>query len=143
MQQTGAMMKHVVLVLLLSAAPALAQSTTPLDLNAVDPSMLEGFFGPWQIQNADASKTCDVTLSRDETMGGLSVAFAHDCAANFPVTGDIAAWRLYEGFEIALVDSEKHERLRFVVPDNNYVAVPETDGIATIVQVSDEISPAP
>lgn len=129
--------------LLALAAPLHAQDKQPLDLNAVDPSMLEGFFGPWQIQNEDGSKTCDVTLSRDETIGGMVIGIADDCATAFPLMGEIAAWRLYDGFDIVLVDATRKERVRFYTPDAGYIATDNPDGIATIMQVSNEIGPAP
>ena len=119
-----------------------AQSTTPLDLNALDPALLEGFFGPWRVQNADGSKTCDVKLSREETIGGMVIDVAPDCAKAFPVMDEVAAWRLYENFEIVFADATRKELIRFVTPDESYVATPEVDGIATILQVSDELTPA-
>lgn len=136
-------MKRLFAALLLSTTPALAQSSTPLDLNAVDPSMLEGFFGTWQVQNFDGGKTCDVKLTRDETIGGMVIEVAEGCAATFPVMGEVASWRLYENFEIVFADATRKELIRFYVPDNNYVATPEVDGIVTITQPTDEISPAP
>ena len=136
-------MKRLLLALLLSATPAFAQSTAPLDLNAVDPSLLEGFFGTWQVQNFDGMKTCNVKLLRDDTIGGMTIEVAEGCSATFPVMGEVASWRLYEGFEIAFADATRKELIRFYVPDNSYAATPEVDGIVTIIQPTDEISPAP
>lgn len=136
-------MKRLFLALLVSITPAAAQSTAPLDLNAVDPSLLEGFFGAWQVQDADGGKTCGVTLTREETIGGMAIEVADGCAATFPVMGNVASWRLYENFEIVFADAARKELIRFFVPDNAYVATPEVDGIVTIIQPNDEISPAP
>jgi hypothetical protein len=55
------------LLVLLSSGAALAQA--PLDLDAIDPAMVVDFLGDWTILNADASKSCKVTLSREPTMG--------------------------------------------------------------------------
>lgn len=128
---------------LLLATPAFAQSDTPLDLSAIDPSMLTGFFGKWRIQNEDGSKTCDVTLTKEETIGGMVIDIDPECAKAFPVMDEIAAWRLNEGFDIVLADATRKERLHFYTPDNSYVAVKEVDGIFTILQVSDELEPSP
>jgi hypothetical protein len=136
-------MKRLFLACFISATPALAQGSTPLDLDAVDPSLLEGFFGTWRVQNTDGSKTCDVKLTRDETIGGMAIEVADGCAAAFPVMGDVASWRLYENFEIVFADATRRELIRFFVPDNAYAATPEVDGIVTIIQPADEISPAP
>ena len=136
-------MKRLILALLLGTNPAFAQNTTPLDLNAVDPSLLEGFFGTWQVQNFDGMKTCDVKLLREETIGGMAIDVADGCATTFPVMGEVASWRLYEGFEIVFADAARKELIRFYTPDAAYVATPEVDGILTITQPTDEISPAP
>lgn len=136
-------MRRLLLTLLLTSTPAAAQSTSPLDLNAVDPSLLEGFFGTWQVQNFDGMKTCDVKLLRDETIGGMAIEVTEGCAETFPVMGDVASWRLYENFEIVFADAMRKELIRFYTPDAAYVATPEVDGIVTITQPTDEISPAP
>ncbi|WP_373506048.1 AprI/Inh family metalloprotease inhibitor [Aestuariivirga sp.] len=143
-------MRHVLRLTAISLAACLwlcglaaAQSTKLLDLSSVDPSLLEGFFGTWQVQNADGSKICDVELTREDTIGGLAIGIENACLDEFPVMGEVTAWRLYENFEIVFVDATWQERIRFFTPDNTYVATPEVDGITTIIQVSDEISPAP
>ena len=136
-------MKRFALAFFISATPAFAQDSTPLDLGAVDASLLEGFFGTWRVQNIDGSKTCDVKLTREEAIGGMAIEVADGCAAAFPVMGDVASWRLYENFEIVLADAARRELIRFYTPDDAYVATPEVDGIVTIIQPTDEISPAP
>lgn len=123
----------IVFLALFGAAPALAQA--PLDLDAIDPAMLADFLGDWSIQNADSSKACKVTLSREVTIGGLMIDVDPDCSKAFPVMNDVVAWRLYEDWQIVLVDAAKKSLIRFSTPDNAYVAEPETDGIATIVKV--------
>jgi hypothetical protein len=131
----NSMMRAALLVgLALMAAPAWADDLKPMDLSAVDPGMLAEFFGPWEIQNADGDRTCDVDLSRDEAIGGMRIEVGEGCAETFPVMGEVAAWRLYENWTIVLVDATRKELLRFSAPDDAYVAEPEIDGIATIVQ---------
>ena len=129
-------MKPCVLTALafLLATPAWADDLKPMDLSAADPDMLAEFFGPWEIQSAGGDKTCDVTLSRDEAIGGMTIEVGGDCAETFPVMGKVAAWRLYEDWTIVLVDAERKELIRFSAPDEEYMATPEADGIATIVQ---------
>ncbi|TMJ34840.1 MAG: hypothetical protein E6G89_19845, partial [Alphaproteobacteria bacterium] len=53
------------LLVLLGGGATLAQA--PLDLDAVDPAMVADFLGDWTILNADGSKSCKVTLSREPT----------------------------------------------------------------------------
>jgi len=121
------------LAALLSASTASAQAL--MDLDAVDPQTLRDFLGDWSIQNANASKTCNVTLSSEVTIGGLEIDVDPDCEKVFPVMKHVTAWRLYENWEIVLVDPTRKSLIRFSTPDNAYVADPETDGITTIVKL--------
>ncbi|MBK1868633.1 AprI/Inh family metalloprotease inhibitor [Aestuariivirga sp. YIM B02566] len=123
----------IALLGLLSNGPALAQA--PLDLDSVDPAMAADFLGDWSIQNADGSKTCKVTLHKDQVIGGMQIDVDPHCGKVFPVMDDVASWRLLEGWEIVLVDATRKSLIRFFTPDNAYVADPETDGIATIVKL--------
>jgi hypothetical protein len=120
-------------VTLLGAGTASAQAL--MDLEAVDPAMLDDFMGDWSIQNADGSKACKVSLSREVTIGGLTIDVDPDCSKIFPVMNDVAAWRLYEDWQIVLVDATRKSLIRFSTPDNTYIAQPETDGITTIVKL--------
>lgn len=121
------------LLIALAATPALAQA--PMNLDEVDPAMVADFLGDWTIQNADAGKTCKVTLSREETIGGMVIDVDPECGKVFPVMNDVASWRLLEGWEIVLADATRKSLIRFFTPDNAYVAEPETDGIKTIVKL--------
>lgn len=121
------------LVFLMSAGPASAQAL--MDLDSVDPAMLDSFLGEWSVQNTDASKTCKVSLSREVTIGGLVIEVDPECKRVFPVMDDVVAWRLYEDWQIVLVDATRKSLIRFSTPDNAYVADPETDGITTIVKI--------
>jgi hypothetical protein len=121
------------LVVLVSRGPASAQAL--LDLDAVDPTMLSDFIVDWSIQNADGSKSCKVTLSSEVTIGGLTIDVDPACAKVFPVMQHVASWRLYEDWEIVLVDATRKALIRFTTPDNAYVAEPDTDGIETIVKI--------
>ena len=123
-----------ILSLLAFASPLRAEDTPPMDLAAVDQDMLAEFFGVWQVSNADGSRICDVELTREEAIGGFAIELADDCASVFPVMGDVAAWRLLEGWGIVFIDVTRKELIRFTTPDETYVAEPETDGIATIWQ---------
>ena len=123
----------IVMPALLAAAPVWAQQ--PLDLDTVDPAMLADFLGDWTILNADGSKSCKVTLSREQTIGGMVIDIDPVCGKVFPVMSDVASWRLLEDWEIVLADATRKSLIRFTTPDNAYVAEPETDGISTIVKL--------
>ena len=104
------------LLVLLNSGAALAQA--PLDLDAVDPAMVADFLGDWTILNADASKSCKVTLSRKPTIGGMVINIDPDCGKVFPVMNDVASWRLLEDWEIVLADATKKSLVHFTTPDN-------------------------
>jgi len=125
--------RAMALVVLLGASPASAQAL--MDLDMVDPAMLDDFLGVWSIQNADASKSCKVSLSREVTIGGLEIDVDPNCGKVFPVMKHVTAWRLYEDWQIVLIDATRKPLIRFSTPDNAYVADPETGGITTIVKV--------
>ncbi|GGF80912.1 hypothetical protein GCM10007301_46250 [Azorhizobium oxalatiphilum] len=118
----------------LLAAPALAQSPQPLNLDELDPKEVKDFLGPWIIKDVKGKRQCRVVLKREAMIGGMQITVDPKCKAVFPVMDDIAAWRLMEGWEIQLVDAVRKTRIRFFTPDNRYVADPETDGIFTIEQ---------
>jgi len=122
------------LVVLALSKAAFAQSTTPLDIKSIDASELKSYLGVWVVQNESGKRKCKVTLSTDEVIGGMKIDVAKNCAKTFPVMGDVAAWRLYEGWEIAFADATRHEVVRFYTPDNEYISYKEVDGIFTIVK---------
>jgi hypothetical protein len=119
---------------ILLAGPAAAQDLVPMDLSAVDPAMVDDFFGPWTIADESGSRTCKVELRRAETIGGMEIAIDPSCASVFPVMDEIAAWRLMEGWTIVLADATRETRLVFFTPDERYIARDEIDGIFTIAQ---------
>jgi hypothetical protein len=119
------------------ALPAAAQfePLKPLDLKEVDPAFVGDFFGPWEIRDNGGKKHCRITLLKAAGIGGYQIDIADNCAKNFPVMGEIGGWRLLEGWTIDLIDATRKTRVRFSTPDNNYVAIPEIDGIATIAKL--------
>jgi hypothetical protein len=84
------------------------------------------------IKDAGGGKTCRVTLTSQETIGGYVVEFVPNCVKTFPVMDEVAAWRLDEGAAIVFADATRQTVLRFYTPDATYVAEQERDGIASI-----------
>jgi hypothetical protein len=119
---------------LLLPAAALAQDLMPMDTSGVDPELLKSFYGPWVISDSSGAKTCKVGLKDEPTIGGSVIDVDPGCAKLFPIMDEIAAWRLMENWGIDLVDATRKTRIRFTTPDAAYVAIPEVDGIATILQ---------
>lgn len=120
---------------LLAAQPLSAQDDLmPMDLAGVDPALVEDMFGAWVITDLSGEKTCNVTLSREETIGGMVIEVDPACPSVFPVMADVAAWRLMDNWTIDLADATRKRLIRFTTPDAGYIADPETDGIWTIVK---------
>ena len=105
-----------------------------MNVTGVDPAVLKSFYGPWVIADASAAKTCKVTLKDEPAIGGSAIDIDPDCAKTFPIMDEIAAWRLMENWGIDLVDATRKTQIRFTTPDAAYIAAPEIDGIATILQ---------
>jgi hypothetical protein len=94
----------------------------PLDLREVDPAMVKGAFGAYEIRNKSGSKRCRLVLTQEQAIGGYALEAAPDCAKAFPVMADIAGWRLLENWTIDFIDPLRKTRLRFETPDARYVA---------------------
>jgi len=120
-------------MLLVVATPAAAYEfgpAKPLNLSEVDPAMLTDLYGAWEIRDAAGKRRCRVTLLKETGIGGFQIDVAPDCAKAFPVMGDIAAWRVNEGWSIDLVDALRKVKVRFETPDERYVAFGEARDIA-------------
>jgi hypothetical protein len=118
----------------LGVAAASAQELMPMDTSGVDPVMLKSFYGSWLITDQSEAKRCNVVLKDEPTIGGSVIDVDPGCVRLFPVMGEIAAWRLMESWGIDLVDATRKTRVRFTTPDAAYIAIPEVDGIYTILQ---------
>ncbi len=116
----------------------------PLDVKAVSPELLAGIYGPWEIRDKSGKKHCRVELKKEFGIGGYQIEIAPGCDKAFPIMGDIAAWRLLEGWSIDLVDGLCKTRIRFETPDNRYVALGDKSDIANIheiVKLKGKVSP--
>lgn len=118
---------------LLSAGAAFAydfEPVKPLDVKSVDPAMMNDVFGAWEIRDKSGKKRCRLTLMKEPGIGGYQLEVAPGCDKAFPVTADISAWRLMEGWTIDLVDPLRKTRVRFATPDNRYVPFGDDKDIA-------------
>ena len=116
----------------------------PLDLKSVDPALLTNVYGPWEIRDKSGKRRCRIELKGEPGIGGYQVDVASGCEKAFPVMGDIAAWRVLEGWSIDLVDPLRNTRLRFETPDDRYIAFGEASDIAgmdTIVKLPTKSGP--
>ena len=102
----------------------------PLDLREVDPAMLKGAFGAYEIRDKAGRKRCRIVLTQQQAIGGYAVELAPDCSKAFPVMADIAGWRLLEGWAIDLIDPLRKTRVRFSTPDARYIPFGNPSDIA-------------
>jgi hypothetical protein len=119
------MRRLVVVLALLGLAPAALafdfEPLKPLDTREVDPAMIKGAFGAYEIRDKGGKKRCRIVLTQQAAIGGYAVDLAPDCAKAFPVMADIAGWRLLEGWAIDLTDPLRKTRVRFSTPDARYI----------------------
>jgi hypothetical protein len=104
----------------------------PMDIQDVEPAMLNDIYGAWEIRDKSGKKRCRITLLKEPGIGGNQVEIAPGCDKIFPVMADISAWRLLEGWGIDLVDPLRKIRIRFTTPDERYVAFGDKKDIAGI-----------
>lgn len=131
------MFRAAALASMLALSAGLAQADddlVPMDTSAVDPALLEDFYGPWIVSDESGARACRVVLEKEATIGGSAIEVDPGCAAIFPVMDEIASWRLLQGWGIALADATRRTRLVFTTPDERYVAGEEVDGIFTIAR---------
>lgn len=115
-------------------ATAPAETLEPIDLATLDETGKSDILGNWIISDEAGAKTCRVTFSAEATIGGYVIEVDPACAAAFPVMDEVAAWRLYENWQIVLADATRKELIRFSTPDDTYLAEPATDGVFTLVR---------
>jgi len=127
-------MRGLVLVAaMLAASPAAAfdfEPVKPLDTRQVDAALLKDVFGAWEIRDRAGKKRCRIVLLREPAIGGMGIEIGEQCAKAYPAMGDVAGWRLLEGWTVDLIDPLRKTRIRFETPDNRYVAFGEPSDIA-------------
>ncbi len=121
------------------------EPVAPLDIAAVDKSMLADVYGTWEIRDRAGKRRCRFVLGSEPSIGGYAIEVRPGCAKAFPIMEDISAWRLLEGWGIDLVDPLRKTRVRLYTPDNNYIATGDDKDVAgmdRIIKVPDAKTPA-
>jgi hypothetical protein len=123
----GVMIRAAVLaVLLIAAAPALAQAPQP----ALGESA-KGMLGSWEFSNADRDKRCTATFSDRRTKAGLEVAFDENCGKLFPLVDDIAGWVFPDNDLLRLVDAGGRSLIEFSEVEDGVYEAP-TPGLGVL-----------
>ena len=104
----------------------------PMNESDVAPALLADVFGVWELRDKSGKRRCRITLLKEMGIGGRQVELAPGCEQAFPVMGDIAAWRLQQGWTIDLIDPLRHTRLRLETPDERYIAIGDDKDVAGI-----------
>jgi hypothetical protein len=89
------------LLLLLGAASASAQSPPPADI----PEAAKAIAGAWEISDPSRERRCSVTFSLDAAPGGFKIELAAGCLEAFASLGAVAAWTLGPGNTVRLIDA--------------------------------------
>ncbi|MBS0246506.1 MAG: AprI/Inh family metalloprotease inhibitor [Proteobacteria bacterium] len=104
----------------------------PMNESAVEPALLADVFGTWELGDRSGKRRCRIVLLKEMGIGGRQVEVAPGCEKAFPVMGDIAAWRLQEGWTIDLIDPLRKTRIRLETPDERYIAIGDDKDVAGI-----------
>lgn len=137
------MRRGILLVALMAGLAGLAgpacgfefEPVKPLDVKSVNPALVADIYGAWEIRDKSGKKRCRINLLKDFGIGGYQIEVAPGCDKAFPIMGDIAAWRLLEGWTIDLVDPLRKIRVRFETPDNRYVPFGDAKDIAGMAEL--------
>jgi hypothetical protein len=102
----------IVLVLVLSAAVAQAQSPPPVSEAAQD------LVGTWEISNAQRDRRCNVTFSVDPAPGGFKLDLDGACGTQFPPLRDVVVWALGPDEQVQLLDAKRATVIQFAEVEN-------------------------
>lgn len=85
------------------------------------------YAGQWTISGVtEGAEVCTITLGDDAAIGGWSINVPQDCVDRLDVPPDVAAWTLYPGGAIGLIDPLRKALLKFAPTDiGGYVAEPD------------------
>jgi hypothetical protein len=119
MRIATARLRLAVMLAVLAAAPALAQSSSvPADASSEPqstvPEELLGMVGDWMLEQQDETlPQCPVRLTDQETIGGWAIELPETCPAPYPVANSFFAWNVdpTDG-SIYFLDPERHVTMR-------------------------------
>jgi hypothetical protein len=122
-------------LLLLLAAPALAQAPQPAQpAQPAAPALgdsAKGLIGSWEFSNADRDKICTATFAEKKTPVGLAVTFSKDCDKLFPVVIDVAGWLFPDNDLLRLVDMDGRTLIEFSEVEDGVYEAP-TPGLGVL-----------
>ncbi len=122
-------------LLLLLAAPALAQAPQPAQpAQPAAPALgdsAKGLIGSWEFSNADRDKICTATFADKKTPVGLAVTFSKDCDKLFPVVIDVAGWLFPDNDLLRLVDMDGRTLIEFSEVEDGVYEAP-TPGLGVL-----------
>ncbi len=106
-------------------APALAQAPAQLGDSA------KALIGTWEFSNADRDKICSATFKADSTKVGFKVEFDSNCAALFPLVGNVAGWSFPEGDLLRFLDAQGRALVEFSEVEDGIYEAP-TPGLGVL-----------
>lgn len=121
------MLRRSLPILLLLAAPALAQKASPPTLG----DQGKGMLGAWEFSNAERDRICTATFKNGRTAVGFRVDFDRDCAAKFPLTADIAGWTYPDDDLLRFFDAQGRVLVEFSEVEDGIFEAP-TPGVGVL-----------
>jgi len=98
--------------------------------------------GTWEFSNADRDKTCTVTLKAEPAPGGYKAEFDPNCAAQFPLTGNVVSWKYPDNDLLYLLDARGQALVQFSEVEDSIFEAP-TPGVGVLFLQNPAAAPAP
>ena len=98
--------------------------------------------GTWEFSNADRDKTCSVTLKAEPAPGGYKAEFDPNCAAQFPLTGNVVSWKYPDNDLLYLLDARGQALVQFSEVEDSIFEAP-TPGVGVLFLQNPAAAPAP
>ena len=123
-------------MLALMAGAAQAQAQPAMNEQA------KNVVGTWEFSNADRDKTCSVTLKAEPAPGGYKAEFDPNCAAQFPLTGNVVSWKYPDNDLLYLLDARGQALVQFSEVEDSIFEAP-TPGVGVLFLQNPAAAPAP
>lgn len=91
--------------------------------------------GSWTLSGASEGEgSCSLKLTSDKAAGGWSVDVPAACVKAFPRLKEAAAWTLYDGGDIGLINTARNRIYKFgKVSGGDYMTAPNKDGVQLVL----------
>jgi Protease inhibitor Inh len=130
------------LLLLLGSLLVLGHPATPAPAQDGLSDAERELIGGFELSTADRERVCTVTFTADPAQVGLKLEFDKACAAAFPFTKDVVAWKLGAQEVLRLIDARGRPVIEFSEVETGMYESERADGIYFMQSVA-SLGPPP